>query len=308
MTLSQKRLAIEPDHNEISIIRQCELLGLGRSSLYYAPCRDTVYNEQLMRLLDEQYMKAPCYGVDKMTAWLRREGHSVNPKRTRRLLRLMGIEAIYPRPKLNLSHPNKEHKIFPYLLRGVTIDQINQVWSTDITYIRMHHGWVYLTAVIDWYSRYVLSWEVSVTLETSFCIQALESAFVQGSPCIFNTDQGSQFTSPDFTDILLKRGIQVSMDGRGRYLDNIFVERLWRTVKVEEVYLRDYDTVAEAVYYLGRYFEFYNHERLHESLGYQTPAEVYVGAIAPPVALRAPSGAIAPTSVTSPSKNVDIFV
>jgi len=308
MTLSQKRLAIEPDHNQISIVRQCELLGLGRSSLYYAPCRDTDYNEQLMRLLDEQYMKAPCYGVDKMTAWLRREGHSVNPKRTRRLLRLMGIEAIYPRPKLNLSHPNKEHKIFPYLLRGVTIDQINQAWSTDITYIRMHHGWVYLTAVIDWYSRYVLSWEVSVTLETSFCIQALESALARGIPSVFNTDQGSQFTSPDFTDVLLKRGIQVSMDGRGRYLDNIFVERLWRTVKVEEVYLRDYDTVAEAVYYLGRYFEFYNHERLHESLGYQTPAEVYVGAIAPPVALRAPSGAIAPTSVTSPSKNVDIFV
>jgi len=308
MTLNQKRLAIEPDHDQISIVRQCELLGLARSSLYYTPCRDTDYNEQLMRLLDEQYMKAPCYGVDKMTAWLRREGHSVNPKRTRRLLRLMGIEAIYPRPKLNLSHPNKEHKIFPYLLRGVTIDQINQVWSTDITYIRMHHGWVYLTAVIDWYSRYVLSWEVSVTLETSFCIQALESALARGIPSVFNTDQGSQFTSPDFTDVLLKRGIQVSMDGRGRYLDNIFVERLWRTVKVEEVYLRDYDTVAEAVYYLGRYFEFYNHERLHESLGYQTPAEVYVGAIAPPVALRAPSGAIAPTSVTSPSKNVDIFV
>lgn len=308
MTLNQKRLAIEPDHNQISIVRQCELLGLGRSSLYYAPCRDTDYNEQLMRLLDEQYMKAPCYGVDKMTAWLRREGHPVNPKRTRRLLRLMGIGAIYPRPKLHLSHPDKEHKIFPYLLRGVTIDQVNQVWSTDITYIRMHHGWVYLTAVIDWYSRYVLSWEVSVTLETSFCIQALESALAQGIPSVFNTDQGSQFTSPDFTDVLLKGGIQVSMDGRGRYLDNIFVERLWRTVKVEEVYLRDYDTVAEAVYYLGRFFEFYNHERLHESLGYQTPAEVYVGAFAPPVALRAPSGAKAPTSVTSPSKNVNIFV
>lgn len=308
MTLSQKRLAIEPDHNQISIVRQCELLGLARSSLYYTPCRDTNYNEQLMRLLDEQYMKAPCYGVDKMTVWLRREGHPVNPKRTRRLLRLMGIEAIYPRPKLNLSHPDKEHKIFPYLLRGVTIDRINQVWSTDITYIRMCHGWVYLTAVIDWYSRYVLSWEVSVTLEPAFCIEALERALAQGTPSVFNTDQGSQFTSPTFTNVLLKRGIQVSMDGRGRYLDNIFVERLWRTVKVEEVYLRDYDTVVEAVYYLGRYFEFYNHERLHESLGYQTPAEVYVGAFAPPVALRAPSGTKAPTSVTSPSKNVNIFV
>ncbi len=261
-----------------------------------------------MRLLDEQYMKTPCYGVDKMTEWLRRKGHLVNSKRIRRLLRLMGIEAIYPHPKHNLSKPNREHKIFPYLLRGVTIDQVNQVWSTDITYIRMHHGWVYLTAIIDWYSRYVLSWEVSVTLETSFCIAALKRALDAGKPGIFNTDQGSQFTSPDFTDVLLKRGIQVSMDGRGRYLDNIFVERLWRTVKVEEVYLRDYDTVAEAVYYLGRYFEFYNHERLHASLGYRTPAEVYFGASAPPVARRAPSGAGAPKSVMCTSMKGNIFV
>ena len=188
MTLNQKRLAVDPDHNRISIVRQCELLDLARSSLYYTPCRDTDYNEQLMRLLDEQYIKTPCYGVDKMTAWLRREGHPVNPKRTRRLLRLMGIEAIYPHVKRNLSEPNKEHKIFPYLLRGVTVDQVNQVWSTDITYIRMHHGWVYLTAVIDWYSRYVLSWEVSVTLEPSFCIEALKRALEAGTPSIFNTD------------------------------------------------------------------------------------------------------------------------
>ena len=308
MTLDQKRLAIEPNHDQITIVRQCELLGLTRSSLYYRPCRDSEYNEQLMRLLDEQFMETPCYGVEKMTAWLRREGHDVNPKRVRRLLRLMGLEAIYPRPKRNLSHPNAEHKIFPYLLRGVTIDRVNQVWSTDITYVRMHHGWVYLTAVMDWYSRYVLSWEVSVTLESGFCMEALEQALSHGRPSIFNTDQGSQFTSPEFTSSLLKRGIQVSMDGRGRCLDNVFVERLWRSVKVEEVYLRDYDTVAEAVYYLGRYFVFYNHERLHASLGYRTPAVVYVGAFAPPVALRAPSGAKAPTSVTTPSKNADIFV
>jgi putative transposase len=308
MTLSQKRLAIDPDHERISIVGQCELLGLARSSLYFRACRDTDYNEKLMRLLDEQYMKTPCYGVEKLTAWLRREGHPVNPKRIRRLLRLMGMEAIYPRPKVNLSVPDKAHKIFPYLLRGVPIDRVNQVWSTDITYIRMYHGWVYLVAVMDWHSRYVLSWEVSVTLETAFCITALKSALAQGTPTFFNTDQGSQFTSSDFTDVLLKRGIQVSMDGRGRYLDNIFVERLWRTVKVEEVYLRDYDTVAEAVYYLGRYIDFYNQERLHASLGYRTPAEVHVGAFAPPVALRAPSGAKAPTSVTSPSKNVNIFV
>ncbi len=308
MTLNQKRLAVDLDHNRISIVRQCELLDLARSSLYYIPCRATDYNEQLMRLLDEQYIKTPCYGVDKMTAWLRREGHPVNPKRTRRLLRLMGIEAIYPHAKRNLSEPNKEHKIFPYLLGGITVDQVNQVWSTDITYIRMHHGWVYLTAVIDWYSRYVLSWEVSVTLEPSTCIETLKRALDEGTPSIFNTDQGSQFTCNDFTSVLLDRGIQVSMDGRGRYLDNIFVERLWRTVKVEEVYLRDYDTVTEAVYYLGRYFKFYNYERLHESLGYQTPAEVYFGALDPPVALRAPSGAKAPKSVISPSKKVNIFV
>jgi putative transposase len=220
----------------------------------------------------------------------------------------MGIEAIYPHAKRNLSEPNKEHKIFPYLLGGVTVDQVNQVWSTDITYIRMHHGWVYLTAVIDWYSRYVLSWEVSVTLEPSTCIETLKRALDEGTPSIFNTDQGSQFTCNDFTSVLLDRGIQVSMDGRGRYLDNIFVERLWRTVKVEEVYLRDYDTVTEAVYYLGRYFKFYNYERLHESLGYQTPAEVYFGALGPPVALRASSGAKAPKSVISPSKKVNIFV
>lgn len=308
MTLNQKRLAVDPDHNKIPIVRQCELLDLARSSLYYSPCLETDYNEQLMRLLDKQYMKAPCYGVDKTTAWLRREGHPVNPKRTRRLLRLMGIEAIYPHAKRDLSVPNKEHKIFPYLLKGVTVDLVNQVWSTDITYIRMHHGWIYLTAVIDWYSRYVLSWKVSVTLEPSFCVEALQRALEEGSPSIFNTDQGSQFTCDDFTRVLLDRGIRVSMDGRGRYLDNIFVERLWRTVKVEEVYLRDYDTVTEAVYYLGRYFEFYNYERLHESLEYQTPAEVYFGALAPPVSLRASSGTKAPKSVISASKNVNIFV
>jgi putative transposase len=280
MTLNQKRLAVDPNHNRIPIVRQCELLDLARSSLYYKPCRETDYNEQLMRLLDGQYIKTPCYGVDKMTAWLRREGRPVNPKRIRRLLRLMGIEGIYPHAKHNLSKPDKEHKIFPYLL----------------------------TAVIDWYSRYVLSWKVSVTLEQLFCIEALQCALEEGTPIIFNTDQGSQFTCNDFTRVLLDRGIQVSMDGRSRYLDNIFVEHLWRTVKVEEVYIRDYDTVTEAVYYLGRYFKFYNYERLHESLGYQIPAEVYFGASSPPVALRARSGNKAPKSVISTSKKANIFV
>ena len=254
-----------------------------------------------MRILDEQYLKTPCYGVDKMTAWLVRQGHQVNPKRIRRLLRQMGLEAIYPRPRRNLSLPDQKHKIYPYLLRGVVITRPNQVWSTDITYIRMYHGWVYLTAVMDWFSRYVLSWEVSITLEADFCVAALQQALVQGTPDIFNTDQGSQFTSADFIGPLRDAGIQISMDGRGRVFDNIFVERLWRTVKVEEVYLRDYQTVAEAVLGLGRFVEFYNHERLHEALGYRTPAEVFGGAVAPPVALRAPSVATAPSVVVSAS-------
>ena len=207
----------------------------------------------------------------------------------------------YPRPRRNLSLPEKEHKIYPYLLRGVVITRANQVWSTDITYIRMYHGWVYLTAVMDWFSRYVLSWEVSITLEAEFCVSALQQALRRSTPEIFNTDQGSQFTSEDFIRTLKEAGIQISMDGRGRVFDNIFVERLWRTVKVEEVYLRDYQTVAEAVLGLGRYFEFYNHQRLHEALGYRTPAEVFGGAAAPPVALRAPSVATAPPVVVSSS-------
>lgn len=236
-----------------------------------------------------------------MTQWLGRQGHRVNPKRIRRLLRQMGLEAIYPRPRRNLSLPDKEHKIYPYLLRGVIITRPHQVWSTDITYIRMHHGWVYLTAVMDWFSRYVLSWEVSITLEADFCVSVLRQALRQGTPEIFNTDQGSQFTSEDFIRPLRDAGIQISMDGRGRVFDNIFVERLWRSVKVEEVYLRDYQTVAEAVLGLGRYFEFYNQERLHEALGYRTPAEVLGGAVAPPVALRAPSVATASPVVVSSS-------
>jgi putative transposase len=252
-------------------------------------------------MLDEQYLKTPCYGVDKMTEWLGRQGHPVNPKRVRRLLRQMGLEAIYPRPKRHLSQSDKAHKIYPYLLGGMTITHPNQVWSTDITYIRMHHGWVYLTAVMDWFSRYVLSWEVSITLEADFCVCALEQALCQGTPEIVNTDQGSQFTSAEFIQPLQDAGIQISMDGRGRVFDNIFVERLWRSIKVEEIYLRDYQTVAEVVLGLGRYFEFYNHQRLHEALGYRTPAEVFDGAAAPPVALRAPSGAAAPSVVASPS-------
>ena len=295
LTLEQKRKAIEPGHKQITIYRQCELLGLSRSSLYYKPCGDSQYNEQLMRLLDEQYIETPFYGIDKMTEWLRRKGHYVNHKRVRRLMRQMGLEAVYPRRKRGLSISDSQHKIYPYLLRDVQIIRPDQVWSADITYIRMYRGWLYLVAVIDWFSRYVLAWEVSVTLEADFCVSALQQALSFGRPDIFNTDQGSQFTSIDFTKVLLNAGVQISMDGKGRVFDNIFVERLWRTVKVEEVYLRDYQTVAEARYYLGRYFEFYNNQRLHQALGYGTPAEVYGVAVGTPVALRAPS---VPTALT----------
>jgi len=288
LTLEKKRKSVEPGHKKIPIYRQCELLGLNRSSLYYKPSGQTEYNEQLMRLIDEQYIKTPFYGIDKMVAWLGRKDHKVNHKRVRRLMRQMGLEAVYPRRKRNLSIPDKQHRIYPYLLKNVQIDRTDQVWSSDITYIRMYRGWVYLTAVMDWFSRYVLSWEISLTLESDFCIEALKKALSFGIPEIFNTDQGSQFTSIEFIKVLQEAGVQISMDGKGRAFDNIFSERLWRTVKVEDVYLRDYQTVSEARYYLGRYFEFYNNERLHEALGYRTPAEVYRAAVVTPVALRAP--------------------
>ncbi len=294
LTLEQKRKAIEPGHTKMSIYRQCELLGLNRSSLYYKPCGETSYNEQLMELIDEQYIETPFYGINKMTAWLSRQGHSVNHKRVRRLMRQMGLEAVYPRRKRSLSIADKQHRIYPYLLKDVQIEQADQVWSSDITYIRMYRGWVYLTAIMDWFSRYVLSWQVSLTMESDFCVDALKQALSFGRPQVFNTDQGSQFTSIEFTKILLDAGVQISMDGKGRAFDNIFSERLWRTVKYEDVYLRDYQTVAEARYYLGRYFELYNNDRLHEALGYNTPAEVYGVAVGTPVALRAPS---VPTAV-----------
>jgi putative transposase len=265
---------IEPDHELISVRRQCQLIGISRGSLYYEPARESDYNLLLMQLLDEQYTRTPFYGVLKMTAWLRKEKqHLVTHKRVRRLLRLMGLEAIYRKPRLSVAAPG--HQIYPYLLRGVNIDRVNKVWSTDITYIRLVGGFVYLVAIIDWYSRYVLSWEVSTTLESDFCLSALERALRLARPEIFNSDQGSQFTSQAFIGILKEHGIAISMDGRGRALDNIFVERLWRSVKYENVYLNDYRTVPEAINGLKKYFEFYNHERLHQALDYKTPEAIY---------------------------------
>lgn len=260
---------------EISIYRQCELMGLSRSGYYYQPQGESPLNLNLMNLIDEQYTKMPFYGVEKMTAWLIRGGFIVNSKRVRRLMRLMGIEAIYP--KRNLSIASAEHKKYPYLLRDVLVERPDQVWSTDITYIRMQEGFLYLVAIIDWYSRYVLAWKLSNTLDTEFCLDALEGALAISQPEIFNSDQGSQFTSKEFTERLLRSGIRISMDGRGRVFDNIFIERLWRSVKYEEVYVHSYESVRDAYDKLSRYFQLYNRERLHESLGYLTPHEVYFG-------------------------------
>lgn len=228
-----------------------------------------------MRLLDEQYTRTPYYGVLRMVAYLRSLGYEVNPKRVRRLLRTMGLEAVYQRP--NASKPNPEHAVYPYLLRGVVIERCDQVWSSDITYVRLASGFVYLMAVMDWYSRYVLGWALSTTLDADFCIEAVGNLLEHRRCEIFNTDQGTQFTTPRFTQPLLDRGIKVSMDGRGRALDNIFVERLWRTVKYEYVYLQEIPTVRDAWLGLRVFFHFYNHERFHQSLGYRTPAHVYFG-------------------------------
>ena len=273
MSVEQKRALIEPAHPRLSIRRQCALLGLARSTLYDQPLGASAENLQLMRLLDEQYTVTPFYGLRRMTAWLRGQGYTVNRKRVARLMRVMGLEALYPKPRL--SQPAAGQMIYPYLLRGVAVERINQVWSADITYIRLQAGFVYLVAVMDWFSRYVLSWAISITMDMAFCVEALDQALGQGHPEIFNTDQGAQFTSQVFTARLKAGGIRISMDGRGRALDNVFVERLWRTVKYEEVYLRDYQTVWEARQSLARYFLFYNEERLHQALDYRPPAAVY---------------------------------
>jgi putative transposase len=269
---------IERSHPELSIRRQCALLGLNRSSLYYVPAQQSQEEMVLMRLIDQQYTRAPFYGSRRMTAWLRSQGHEVNRKRVVRLMNKIGLEAVYPRPRL--SQRGADHKVYPYLLKGVEITQPNQVWSTDITYVPMSQGFMYLVAIMDWYSRYVLSWQLSNTLDVGFCLVALEEALDLGKPLIFNTDQGVQFTSRAFTGRLEEAGVSISMDGRGRVLDNIFVERLWRSVKYEDIYIKEYTTVPELEAGLSGYFWFYNHEWLHQALEYRTPAQVHFGELA----------------------------
>ena len=266
---------IEPDHPDLSIRRQCELIGLNRATFYYTPAQESELNLLLMRLIDEQYTKTPFYGWPRMTAQLHRQGYAINHKRVQRLMQVMGMQAIYP--KRRTSSADKGHKVYPYLLRNLTITRPNQVWSADITYIPMLRGFMYLVAIIDWYSRYVVAWQLSNTLDGRFCLDTLEQSLAQGRPEIFNTDQGVQFTAKAFTSCLEGAGIRVSMDGRGRALDNIFVERLWRSVKYEDIYLHEYATVPELEKGLERYFTFYNYERLHQSLSYQVPAEVHLG-------------------------------
>jgi putative transposase len=272
---------VEPEQHELSVRRQCALLGLNRSTWYYHGVPETAQNLRLMRLIDEQYLSTPFYGSRRMSVWLQREGHEVNRKRVQRLMRRMGLEALYPKPRT--TQRNAKHRVFPYLLRGLIVDRPDQVWGADITYVPMRHGFMYLMAILDWYSRYVVTWRLSNSLDSSFCLEALEAALAERQPEIFNTDQGVQFTSEAFTGKLQEHGVAISMDGRGRALDNVFVERLWRTVKYENIYPREYTTVRELERGLESYFEFYCEARPHQSLMYRTPAELYSGAVAPAV-------------------------
>jgi len=264
---------VDRRHPSLSVMRQCALLSISRSGLYYQPVEISEEDLTLMKLIDRQYLARPFYGARKMAACLKSQNYSVNRKRVRRLMRIMELKAIYRRPRT--SKPASGHKIYPYLLSGMKITRPNQVWAADITYIPMARGFLYLVAIIDWYSRYVLSWRLSNTMDAGFCVEALEEALKKSKPDIFNTDQGAQFTSEAFAGLLEQHGVKVSMDGKGSYNDNLFIERLWRTVKYEEVYLKAYQDGREARIGLGNYFRFYNTERPHQTHGYRTPAEVY---------------------------------
>lgn len=273
LSISEKRQLIDTRHPKLSIACQCELLGLSRSSYYYEPIGESAVNLKYMKLIDRQFLDTPFYGVKRMTYYLRNLGYVVNEKRVRRLMRLMNLQAIYPKPRTSSSHLG--HEKYPYLLRNVPITYSNQVWSTDITYIGMKRGFMYLVAIIDWYSRYVLSWEISNHMETGFCISTLKKALEQAKPSIFNTDQGTQFTAQAFTQVLKDHQIQISMDGKGRAIDNVFIERLWRSVKYENIFLKQYNNGIELWQGLKQYFDFYNHQRPHLSLNGRTPVAVY---------------------------------
>lgn len=276
MPKNERRRFIEPSNPDLSVARQCQLLGISRSGYYYQPQPENEKNLKLMERMDKIYTKFPYYGAPKITAQLKREGESVNHKRIERLMGLMGIAAIFP--KKNLSKNGKNHPKYPYLLNKVDINRPNQVWGTDITYVRANGMWFYLVAIMDWHSRYVISWQLSPSMETDFCVVCLKKALKTAQPEIHNSDQGSQFTADEYLAILKKHeSIRISMDGRGRCFDNIFTERLWRTVKYEEVYLKEYNSFIDAEHSLKEYFQLYNCERIHEYLNYQTPAEVYFG-------------------------------
>ena len=271
--MSEKRDVINPNHKDISVSRQCKLLGLSRSGFYYMAKEMNPRDLEIMHLIDKEFTAHPFFGARRLSDWLAEQGFPACRSKVSRLMKVMGIEAIYPRKSLSGRHP--DHKIYPYLLRGLNISYSDQVWCMDITYIRLKRGFAYLTVVMDWYSRYVISWELSMTMDKDFCTRCLNRALLKGTPGIFNTDQGSQFTSNAFTQILKDSGIRISMDGKGRAFDNIMIERLWRTVKYEDVYLNDYEDFYKAYQYLEKYFDFYNNERRHSSLGKNTPSEFY---------------------------------
>jgi putative transposase len=274
MSRAERRALVEREHPALPISQQCRLLAISRSAVYRRPAEVGEADLAIMALIDRQYLARPYYGSRRMTAWLATQGRVVNRKRVQRLMRLMGLVAIYQRP--NTSKAAAAHKVYPYLLGGTAIERVNQVWCSDITYIPMAKGFLYLVVVMDWASRAVLAWRLSNTLGTEFCVDALEEALSQhGRPEVFNTDQGSQFTSDDFTGVLKDHGVTISMDGKGRCMDNIFVERLWRSLKYEEVYLHAYATVAEAKAGISAWLSFYNEERQHQSLGYRTPRQIY---------------------------------
>lgn len=276
MSIDDRKNLLDRTDKNMSFRKQCELLSISRSGLSYVRASETEYNLELMSMIDKEYTDHPDMGVPSMTTYLRSKGKKCGPKRIRRLMRLMGLEAIYPKPRTSI--PDKQHEIYPYLLRDAEVNHPNQVWSTDITYIRLKHGYVYLVAIMDWYSRKVLSWRISNTMDVGFCCEALEEALLlYGTPEMFNSDQGSQFTSLAFIGLLKEKGISISMTGKGRALDNVFIERLWRTVKYGNIYIKGYETILEATEGLREYFEYYNERRSHSSLGDKCPDLIYYG-------------------------------